>query len=54
MQVLQPFLENGQPTDACGNIAYLNQEIHLSCGVKVYNTVTPNGDGKMIFLLRRN
>lgn len=33
-------------TDACGNVAYLNQEIHLSCGVKVYNAVTPNGDGK--------
>jgi gliding motility-associated-like protein len=37
-------------TDACGNIAYLNQEVVLNCGVKIYNALTPNGDGKNDFL----
>lgn len=33
-------------TDSCGNVSYLEQEIVLSCGVKIYNALTPNGDGK--------
>ncbi|MDP5096478.1 MAG: gliding motility-associated C-terminal domain-containing protein, partial [Flavobacterium sp.] len=37
-------------TNPCGNVAYLNQVIYLSCGVKVYNALTPNGDGKNDFL----
>ena len=36
--------------DACGNVAYLNQEVVLNCGVKIYNALTPNGDGKNDFL----
>lgn len=35
--------------DACGNVAYLNQEVVLNCGVKIYNALTPNGDGKNDF-----
>ncbi|WP_396161408.1 gliding motility-associated C-terminal domain-containing protein [Flavobacterium sp.] len=37
-------------TNSCGNVAYLNQVIYLSCGIKVYNALTPNGDGKNDFL----
>lgn len=33
-------------TDACGNVAFLEQEVLLSCGIKIYNALTPNGDGK--------
>ena len=33
-------------TDSCGNVSYLEQEIVLSCGIKIYNALTPNGDGK--------
>ena len=36
--------------DPCGNVAYLEQVIYLSCGITVYNAVTPNGDGKNDFL----
>jgi gliding motility-associated-like protein len=36
--------------DPCGNVAYLDQVVYLSCGVTVYNAVTPNGDGKNDFL----
>lgn len=37
-------------SDACGNITYLTQEVVLNCGVKIYNALTPNGDGKNDFL----
>lgn len=33
-------------TDACGNVSILEQEVVLSCGIKIYNALTPNGDGK--------
>lgn len=33
-------------SDACGNVSILEQEVVLSCGVKIYNALTPNGDGK--------
>lgn len=33
-------------TDSCGNVAYLEQVVMLSCGIKIYNALTPNGDGK--------
>ena len=33
-------------TDACGNVSILEQEVVLSCGIKIYNALTLNGDGK--------
>lgn len=33
-------------SDACGNVSILEQEVVLSCGIKIYNALTPNGDGK--------
>lgn len=36
-------------TDLCGNIAYFTQEIHVACGITIYNALTPNGDGKNDF-----
>lgn len=35
--------------DSCGNVAYLTQDIFLSCGITIYNALTPNGDGKNDF-----
>lgn len=48
---LNKVIRTWSATDECGNVSELTQTLHVACDVKVYNALSPDGDGKNDLLL---